>query len=68
MDNDDKKIRKAFIASVIALIVVGVIFVVIMCVSLSQIGKATDAHATKYNMNCLTQPIEKPLTECKDGR
>ena len=66
MDNDDKKIKKAFIASVVALIVVGVIFVAIMCVSLVQIGRATDTQATKYNMNCLTQPIEKPLTECKE--
>lgn len=65
MNNDDKKIKKAFIMSVIALIVVGIVFVITMCVSLIQLGKATDAQAIKYDMNCLTQPIEKPLTECK---
>lgn len=65
MNDDDKKIKKAFLASVVALIVVGVIFVVTMCVSLSQIGRETDTRAKKYDMNCLTQPIEKPLTECK---
>jgi hypothetical protein len=64
MDNDDKKIKKAFIASVIALIVVGIVFVVTMCVSLSQIGRETDTHAKKYDLDCLTRPIDKPLTEC----
>lgn len=64
--NEKDKLRRAFIASAVALVAVGIIFVVTVCVSLSQIGKATDAQAIKYDMNCLAQPIEKPLTECKE--
>lgn len=63
--NEDKRIKKAFIISAISLIITGIIFVITIVSSLSQIGKATDAQAIKYDMNCLTQPIEKPLTECK---
>lgn len=64
--DENKKLRRAFIASAVALVAVGIMFVVTVCVSLSQIGKATDAQAIKYDMNCLTQQIEKPLTECKE--
>lgn len=64
--NESDKLRRAFIASAVALVAVGIMFVVTVCVSLSQLGKATDVQATKYDMNCLTQPIEKPLTECKE--
>lgn len=64
--NEDKKLRRAFVASAVALVAVGIMFVVTVCVSLSQLGKATDAQVIKYDMNCLTQPIEKPLTECRE--
>jgi len=64
--NEDKKLKRAFVASAVALVAVGIMFVVTVCVSLSQLGKATDAQAIKYDMNCLTKPIEKPLTECEE--
>ena len=63
--NEDKRIKKAFIISAISLIIVGIIFVMTIVVSLIQIGRATDSQANTYDLNCLTQPIEKPLTECK---
>lgn len=66
MNNEDKKLRRAFIASVIAVVISGIILVATCVVSLIQIGRATDSNATKYDMNCVTQPIEKPLTECKE--
>lgn len=64
---EDKKIRRAFIASAVATIIVGIIFVVTMVVSLVQISSAVEeTKADKYDLNCLTQEIEKPLTECKE--
>jgi hypothetical protein len=63
--NENKRIKKAFIVSAISLIIVGIIFVITIIASLIQIGQATSSQANVYDMNCLTQPIEKPLTECK---
>lgn len=63
--NEDKRIKKAFIISAISLIIVGIIFVITIVASLIQIGQATNSQANVYDLNCLTQPIEKPLTECK---
>lgn len=67
MEEKDK-LRRAFIASAVALVAVGIIFVVVTTVSLMHIGDAVEkAPVVHYDLNCLTQPIEKPLTECKDG-
>lgn len=65
--NEDKKLRHAFIATTVALIITGIIFIVTMVVSLAQINSAVEeTKANKYDLNCLTQVIEKPLTECKE--
>lgn len=64
---ENKKLRHAFIATTVALIVTGIIFIVTMVVSLIQISSAVEeTKANKYDLNCLTQEIEKPLTECKE--
>lgn len=64
---EDKKIRRAFIASAVATIIVGIIFIITIAVSLIQINSAVEeTKANKYDLNCLTQAIEKPLTECKE--
>lgn len=66
--NEKDKLRRAFVASAVALVAVGIIFIVVTTVSLMHIGDAVEkAPTVRYNLNCLTQPIEKPLTECKDG-
>lgn len=65
--NENEKLRRAFIASAVALVTVGIIFVVVTTVSLMHIGDAVEkAPAAHYDFNCLTQEIEKPLTECKE--
>lgn len=65
--NENEKLRRAFIATTVALIITGIIFVVTMVVSLIQISSAVEeTKANKYDLNCLTQVIEKPLTECKE--
>jgi hypothetical protein len=65
--NENEKLRRAFIATTVALIITGIIFVVTMAVSLIQISSAVEeTKANKYDLNCLTQAIEKPLTECKE--
>lgn len=65
--NENEKLRRAFIATTVALIITGIIFVVTMVVSLIQISSAVEeTKVNKYDLNCLTQVIEKPLTECKE--
>lgn len=67
--NENEKLRRAFVVSAVATIAVGIIFVIVTAVSLMHIGDAVEkAPAVHYDLNCLTQPIEKPLTECKDGK
>ena len=65
--NENKELRRAFIASAVALVVVGIVFVATMIIVLGQLTKVTvDSKANMYDMNCVTQPIEKPLDECKE--
>lgn len=67
--NENEKLRRAFIAAAVAVVVVGIIFVATMIIALGQLTKATaDSKADMYDLDCVTQPIEKPLTECKNGR
>lgn len=64
---ENEKLRRAFLASAVALVVVGIIFVATMIIALGQLTKATvDSKANMYDLDCVTQPIEKPLTECKE--
>ena len=67
--NENEKLRRAFIVAAVAVVVVGIVFVATMIIALGQLAKATvDSKADMYDLDCVTQPIEKPLTECKDGR
>jgi len=66
MDEKDK-LRRAFIASAVALVAVGIIFVVVTTVSLMHIGDAVEeAPAVHYNFNCLTEVKGRPLEECRE--
>ena len=40
MNNENEKLRKAFVASAVALVIVGIIFVATMIVSVGQLAKA----------------------------
>lgn len=65
--NEKDKLRRAFIASAVALVVVGIIFVVVTTVSLVHIGDAVEkAPAQHYNFNCLTEVKGRPLEECRE--
>lgn len=64
--DENEKLRRAFVASAVALVIVGIIFVATMVIALGQLTKATvDSKANMYDLDCVTQPIERPLTECK---
>lgn len=63
---ENEKLRRAFIAATVAVVAVGVLFLVVMSVSLMRIGDAIEkAPAVRYDLNCLTEPIQNPLEECK---
>ena len=65
--NENEKLRRAFLASAVALVIVGIIFIATMIIALGQLTKATvDSKANMYDLDCVTEPIEKPLTECKN--
>lgn len=65
--NENEKLRRAFIVAAVAVVVVGIVFVATMIIVLGQLAKATvDSKANMYDMDCVTQPIEKPLEECKE--
>lgn len=65
--NENEKLRRAFIVATVAVVVVGIVFVVTMIIALGQLAKATvDSKADMYDLDCVTQPIEKPLEECRE--
>lgn len=65
--NENEKLRRAFIASAVATIAVGIIFVVVTTVSLMRIGDAVEkTPAQHYDLNCLTEVKGRPLEECKE--
>ena len=64
---ENEKLKRAFMTSAVALVVVGIIFVATMTIVLGQLTKATvGSKANMYDLNCLTEPVEKPLTECRE--
>lgn len=60
LTDEEKKLRNAFIVAAVAVVVVGIVFVTMMVVAIKQTSEAT-----KYDLNCLAEPTNKPLTECR---
>lgn len=60
MNNENEKLRRAFIVAAVAVVVVGIVFVTMMVAAIKQTSEAV-----KYDLNCLAEPTSKPLTECK---
>lgn len=58
--DEEKKLRNVFIVAAVAVVVVGIVFVTMMVVAIKQTSEAT-----KYDLNCLAEPTNKPLTECR---
>lgn len=66
MEEKDK-LRRAFIASTVAMIIAGIILIIVTTVSLMHIGDAVEeAPARHYNFNCLTDVKGRPLEECRE--
>lgn len=61
LTDEEKKLRNAFIVAAVAVVVVGIVFVTMMVVAIKQTSEAT-----KYDLNCLAEPTNKPLTECRE--
>lgn len=59
--NENEKLRRAFIVAAVAVVIVGIVFVTMMVVAIKQTSEAT-----KYDLNCLAEPTNKPLTECRE--
>lgn len=57
---DEKKLKVALWAAVITVLVMGIALVVTTVWSVQR-----TADAIKYNLDCVSEPIEKPLTDCK---
>lgn len=57
-----EQLQELLIASLVALIALGTIILALM------IGSTIDGtkQAQAYDMNCLTEPLEQPLKECKE--
>lgn len=65
------KNNKKLVAIVVACCLAGaMLFIWIVIATLVKVGREVEAtsNAQAYDLNCLTQPIEKPLTECKENR
>lgn len=59
--DENEKLRRAFIVAAVAVVVVGIVFVTMMVVAIKQTSEAV-----KYDLNCLAEPTNKPLTECRE--
>lgn len=67
MKNEKDNLTKAFLAAAIATVATGLVFIIIMVITLIDMGATMKSYeAEKYDLNCVTQPIEKPLTDCKE--
>ena len=58
---DEKKLKVALWAAVITVLVMGIALV---ATTVWSVQRTSDA--IKYDLDCVSEPIEKPLTECKE--
>jgi len=59
--NEDKKLRIALWALVIVTVIASIALV---ATTVWSVKRTTDA--IKYDLNCVTEPTQKPLTDCKE--
>ena len=57
---DQKKYRNALIITVIAVVIVGIVFLTALITAVVDTSKAVE-----YDLNCVAEPIDKPLTDCR---
>lgn len=67
MENEINDLKKSFIALTVIVVAVGVLFLVVMSVSLMRISDAVEkTPAVRYDLNCLTEVKGRPLEECRE--
>lgn len=59
--SEEKKLKIAMWASVIVTVIASIALVV---TTVWAVKRTTDA--IKYDLNCVTEPTQKPLTDCKE--
>lgn len=64
MKNEEKIVALALVGTLIGIVFIG--WIIGELIAIGNNGRTTNAQ--RYDMNCLTQPIEKPLTECKENK
>ena len=65
---DEKESKLAYIGKIILLVIIGLMIVGFMIATVVVVTGTIDGKnkAAQYNLNCLTEPVERPLTECKE--
>lgn len=58
--NEDKRLKIAMWASVIVTVIASIALV---ATTIWSVKRTTDA--IKYDLNCVTEPMQSPLTDCK---
>ena len=57
----------AYIGGIILLVIIGLMIVGFMIATVIVVARTIEDKnkAPQYDLNCLAEPVEKPLTECK---
>ena len=65
---DEKESKLAYIGKIILLVITGLVIVGFMIATVVVVTGTIDGKnkAAQYNLNCLTEPVERPLTECRE--
>lgn len=65
-----KEVRKAYIyCAVVLSVIVAIVFIALVINTLVEVSNEVKrtTNAQTYDLDCLTQPIEKPLEQCKEN-
>lgn len=64
---DEKESKIAYIGGIILLVIIGLMIVGFMIATVVGVARTIEDKnkATQYDLDCLAEPVEKPLTECR---
>lgn len=59
--------KLAYIGGIVLLVIIGLMIVGTMIFTVIVVGRTIEDNnkAPQYDLSCLTEPVEKPLTECQ---
>lgn len=65
---DEKESKLAYIGGIILLAIIGLMIVGFMITTVVGVARTIEDKnkAAQYDLNCLTEPVERPLTECRE--